>query len=337
VNVQYLHPINEDTDFEEYEFANGELPPVPSNWTGDTRPPNLYEMPKSFTSNPASDPVPTPELAATSVQVGETIFSDDESSDADTKLARCVIPEEDSVEEEKGPAQLFPTIVSLPTPEPEPLPSQKPAWWTEAWDILDGIRSEHTIPRNLIPMSPEEFSYRCNSDVHAIDQYCTRSIIDPDTGESRLAGEADDENQVVTGVIWSDEAITMSDVHGKGRDPDELFLAHLKKMLDLCPNHGAFYMYSASEFLVTEGSKFREWVESDSLGRIWDQIHGNWKNIWGHLKMQGKHLSVVGRSADEFPQQSEALRKYSEERIQRKEAYARGEIRDDDPGDPPWA
>jgi hypothetical protein len=30
-NAQYLHPINEDTDFEKYEFQDGELPRMESN------------------------------------------------------------------------------------------------------------------------------------------------------------------------------------------------------------------------------------------------------------------------------------------------------------------
>jgi hypothetical protein len=71
--------------------------------------------------------------------------------------------------------------------------------------MLDGIQSEDMRFGYLTPMSREEFRYRCASDVHAIDLYCTRSIIDPITGESRLATEQDDENQVVGGVLWSDE------------------------------------------------------------------------------------------------------------------------------------
>jgi hypothetical protein len=45
--------------------------------------------------------------------------------------------DEGSDTEKKGPAQLFPTAVSLRTPEPEPLPRSKPTWWSDAWEMLD--------------------------------------------------------------------------------------------------------------------------------------------------------------------------------------------------------
>jgi hypothetical protein len=124
------------------------------------------------------------------------------------------------------------TIVSLPTPEP--LPRPKPTWWSEPWDMLDGIQPEESLGY-LTPMCGAEFRFKCESDIHAIDLYCTRSIIDPITGESRLAEVQDDENQVVAGVMWCDEPITLSAVYGKGYDPNGLYLSHQRRMLDICP------------------------------------------------------------------------------------------------------
>jgi ribonuclease HI len=40
VLVQYLHPINEDTDTTKYSFKENELPTPPSDWTGDSLPPD---------------------------------------------------------------------------------------------------------------------------------------------------------------------------------------------------------------------------------------------------------------------------------------------------------
>jgi hypothetical protein len=303
VNVQFLHPINEDTDHTEYEFADGEIPPVPSNWTGDVQPPQVYTMAEP--SRDIAKPLPeVTSLGVTSFPV-DAAYSDDAVSESDTQPA----PPEDEETEEKGPAQMFPAIVSLPTSEP--LPRPKPTWWSDAWEMLDGIQSESSVRDYLIPVSGEEFRVRCESDVHAIDLYCSRSVIDPVTGESRLANEQDDENQVVTGVMWSDEVITMSAVYGKGRDPNELHLLHLKRMLDACPANHAFFLHTSSEFLLTEGEKFRELEESGSIGEVWNQIHSHWKNIWGHLGNQGKMLGIMGRSSEEFPQRSVALRKHS--------------------------
>jgi hypothetical protein len=325
LNVQFLHQINEDTDHIEYKFANGEIPPAPSHWTGDVPPPQVYTMAK-----------PSLEAAISPLDVA---FSDDADSDSEIQPIQLDTQNEAQIStpeiEEKGPAQTFPTIVSLPTPEP--LPRPKPTWWSEAWEMLDGIQSESQLRNSLTPMSGEEFRLKCGSDVHAIDLYCSRSVIDPITGESRLADEQDDERQVVTGVMWSDEAITKSVVYGKGRDPNELDLLHLKKMLDACPADRAFTLHTSSEFLLVEGEKFRELVESGSLGEVWNQIHGHWKNIWGHMSIQGKMLGIMGRSSEEFPQRSVALRKHSQERIQKMEACAREGSQDDDPGEPPSA
>jgi hypothetical protein len=155
--------------------------------------------------------------------------------------------DEGSDVEKKGPAQLFPTIVSFQPPEPEPLPRPKPTWWSDAWEMLDGMESESPLCQYMIPMSGEAFRHKCESDIHAIDLYCSRSVIDPVTGESRLANEQDDENQVVGGVMWSDEAITMSAVCRKGQDPFEIDLHHLKKMLEVVPNGRRITLHTTSE------------------------------------------------------------------------------------------
>jgi hypothetical protein len=168
-----------------------------------------------------------------------------------------------SVGKERGPGQAFSTIVSLPTPEP--LPRPKPTWWSEAWEMLDGIQSEDMRIGYLTPMSGEEFRYKCESDVHAIDLCRTRSVIDPITGESRLATEQDDENRVVGGVMWSDEAITMSADYGKGSNPNGMHIHHLKRMLECVPNGRGLTLHTTSEFLVEEGERSREWVHAAGL------------------------------------------------------------------------
>jgi hypothetical protein len=164
-------------------------------------------------------------------------------------------------------------------------------------------------------MSGEEFRYKCESYIHAIDQYCSRSLIDPVTGESRTAEEQDNENQLVAGVMWSDEAITLSAVTGKGCDPYERHLHHLKKMLEVCPTGRGPTLHTTSEMLVREGEKFRGWVKSGKIGEMWDQIHSDWKNILGHMEQGGKMIGIVLRSQGEFPQQESALQQRCQERI----------------------
>jgi hypothetical protein len=157
--------------------------------------------------------------------------SDEEPSDA------WVAPATDSEgEDSKGPAHLFPTIVSLPTPLVEPVQKVKPLWWSEAWDMLDGIESDDLRIRYVVPMSGEHFVVKCESDVHAIDNYCSRTVHDEESGESRIAEEQDDMHQVVCGVMRSGEAITFSATYGKGSNPNERYLHHLKRMLEAVPN-----------------------------------------------------------------------------------------------------
>jgi hypothetical protein len=173
---------------------------------------------------------------------------------------------------------------------------------SDSWEILDGIESESHLCHYLTPMSGEEFRYKCESDIHAIDLYCSRSVIDPATGESRMANEQDDENQVVAGVMWSDEAITMSVVCRKGQDPYGICLHHLKKMLEVCLARRGLTLHTTSELLVTESEKFRGWVESGAIGEVWNQIHTDWKNIFGHMEQGQKLIGIVLKNQGEFPQ-----------------------------------
>jgi hypothetical protein len=257
-NVQFLHPINEDTDHTEYEFVDGELPPVPSNWTGDTPPPEVYTMAKPI----------VPPLGV--------LFSDDAENDSEAQPTQLDVQNDAqaSTPETEGrpPAQLFPTIVSLPTPEP--LPKPKPQWWSEAWDMLEGIQSEDQRIGILTPVCGDEFRLKCESDIHAIDVYCSQPVFDPVTSESRSATEEDDEFQVAAGVMWSDEVITMSAVYGKGRDPNDMHVHHLKKIVDLCPAGRGLTLHTSSEFLRTEGEKFRGLVANNNNIFTWSGPSG---------------------------------------------------------------
>jgi hypothetical protein len=328
----------------EYTFKDNELPTPPSNWTGDTIPPENVLYPSArlnlASTEPVTDPVAvmlsTPALPKSSPF--SVVMSDSEETSDEESSNPWPAPATDSENEDrKGPAQLFPTIVSLPTPPVEPARKERPLWWTDAWDMLDGIESEDLPIEYVVPMSGEHFVVKCESDVHAIDNYCSRTVVDAVTGESRLAIEEDDQHQVVCGVMWSDEAITLSATYGKGANPNERYLHHLKRLLDAVPNGRGLTLHTSSEFLLEEGEKFRQWVQSGQIAEVWNQMHSDWKNILGHLEFQGKLMAIVRKEPGEFPQQTAALEKHCQERILKAELYEREGQPDDDPTEPSWS
>jgi hypothetical protein len=185
--------------------------------------------------------------------------------------------------------------------------------------MLDGIESEDPRIGYLTPMSGEE-----SSDVHAIGLYCSRQ------------NEQDGENQVVGGVMSSDEAVTLSVAHGKGHNRNEIHLQHLRKMLDYVPNGLGLTLHTTSEFLVEEGEKSRGWVESGRIQDVWSQMHSDWKTILGNMEFQGKLIGIELWCAGMFQQQETALLEHCQERILKMETSAREATLDDDPGEPPW-
>jgi hypothetical protein len=213
---------------------------------------------------------------------------------------------------------------------------EKPQWWTEAWDMLDGIESEDPRVDYLEQVDGVHFLAKCESDIHAIDNYCSRTVADPVSGEERLAQESDDMHQTVCGAIWSDEVITFSATCGKGADPNERFLHHLKRMLQVVPNGRGLTLHTSSEFLLEEGEKFRSWIQSGKIAEVYDQMNSAWKDILGHLEDQVKLIAIVRQEPGEFPQQSAALRKYCQEKIEKMERYEQEGWPDIDPTEPSW-
>jgi hypothetical protein len=228
-------------------------------------------------------------------------------------------------DDEKGAAQNFPTIVSLPTPLPVLIPEEKPTWRSDAWEMLLGIESEDQRIGHLKPVSPETFRIKCESDVHAIDLHCSR----PD--------ENDEINQVVGGVMWSDEVITLSVAYSrKFRSQEETHLHNLKRMLDCIPNGCGLTTHTKSELLVTEGEKFRGWVESGQIQEIQGVMHEDWRNILGGMELQGKLLGFELWQSGRYQQQEAALLRHCQERIEKVELRAREGTLEDDPGEPPY-
>jgi hypothetical protein len=203
--------------------------------------------------------------------------------------------------------------------------------------MLEGIESEDPRIEYVVPRSGEHFLIKCESDAHAIDNYCSRTVYDADSGETRLANEFDDEHQVVCGVMWSDEVITLSSTYGRGANPNETYLHHLKRLLQAVPNGRGLILHTSSEFLLEEGEKFRQWVKSGRIAEVYNQMHSAWREILGQMEDQGKLIAIVRKEPGEFPQQSAALVKHCQERILKAELYEQEGQPDVDPTEPSWA
>jgi hypothetical protein len=206
--VQFVHPINEDTDTTEYSFKDNELPIPPSDWTGDLIPPEEVRYTAARLNLTSVQAPALPETSPFSVMLSDPDTAEVSEEESSGPWPEKTPTADSENEDRKGPAQLFPTIVSLPTPSVTPVPQEKPPWWTEAWEMLDGIESEDPRCRYVEPVCGAHFLEKCQSDIHAIDNYCSRSVYDEQTGESRIAQEDDEVQQSVCVVMWSDEVIT---------------------------------------------------------------------------------------------------------------------------------
>jgi hypothetical protein len=78
--------MNEDTDFNQYDFADRELPDPPSNWKGDLMPDTVHtqKAPADFlssTTSPETTPCPSAPASAVSTDVPSDDASEIEESD----------------------------------------------------------------------------------------------------------------------------------------------------------------------------------------------------------------------------------------------------------------
>jgi hypothetical protein len=89
-------------------------------------------------------------------------------------------------------------------------------------------------------------------EVTAIDQYGTRMISDPNTGEEIRAGEDNDLTQVVVGVVWCDSCLTMARVGAQRMDSHDLYRKNLQAMVDMCPEYSTISMFTESAELLRE-------------------------------------------------------------------------------------
>jgi hypothetical protein len=120
-NVQYLHPINEDTDTEVYRWRDGEKTRV-GNWKGDTLPKCTYVMKDSdyLQENLSRDPTPA-SSAYHSAPVSTPVS--DVRSDVASELEDSDTQPQPPESEDEPCARVFGS-----SPPPRPYQGTRPHW-----------------------------------------------------------------------------------------------------------------------------------------------------------------------------------------------------------------
>jgi hypothetical protein len=173
-NVQYIHPINEDVDFQTYEFHEGEESSVGSNRKGDDGPAETSVMkdgdnlPQYLSSSSSPDPTPWP-YAPASAQVSAPMTdvpSDDKSDGPSDIPVSDSLPQAANTDDEghvEGGTVRFNSIPISPRHD-----GVRPDRWSLAWERLNGILMRTDSP--LLPVSPKDFRETVDTDVYMADQ-----------------------------------------------------------------------------------------------------------------------------------------------------------------------
>jgi hypothetical protein len=190
-NVQYLRPINEDTDIEAYAIGEAEGTPGLTE-KANFIPEGAYVMkdgdnPVDYLSGPT--PTCSPHVSAyPSARASDAPFTSfSKMEDSDTPPQLSVSEPEDPIAKEARMSQLISTSLRIAEAvskrNTEPVLPSKPTWWTVPWQRLEQ-EALPTDPR-VIPrvVSLREFREQADSTVRALDFYGSRQKIDPDTGE----------------------------------------------------------------------------------------------------------------------------------------------------------
>jgi hypothetical protein len=116
-NVQYLHPINEDTDTEVYVLREGEETSV-GNWKGDTLPEHTYVMKDGENLQEYLSREPTPE---------STLYPSDPISDVQSEVQSELEDSDTPPPPPESEDELC--VISCPPPQQQPVLGPKLHWW----------------------------------------------------------------------------------------------------------------------------------------------------------------------------------------------------------------
>jgi hypothetical protein len=233
--VTFVRILGEDTDVETYELRDGEETPVVDEYDG------VYPVGRTFVQKDG----PNTMVHFLSESDSPTkVQSESEVSDA------WVTPPKDEYD---------PIPHRSPVSAPDPVPRAKPEWWTPVWDRLSETISSRGFGVEE-PMCPLQFREECGADVTAIDQYGTRLAYDSDTGGEIKAGEDNDLTEVVVGVVWSDNQLTMTRVGDQRVDSHDLYRRNLRAMMEMCPESGEITVFTESAELLREWTQICEYA-----------------------------------------------------------------------------
>jgi hypothetical protein len=172
-------------------------------------------------------------------------------------------------------------------------------------------------------MNPKQFSEQADSHVTAIDQYATSTVVESST---RLTIEGAADNEVyhgLTGVIRSDECVTMTRTADKGMAADELALRSLAQLIKLCPAEHCLELHTVSDFPLSEWEKMRLHHESGYSGFNCDKVRYYWRGILSDMQDNSKSLRMFKKKDEEEPQLTQAAKMYVMEKMSLKEEVDR--------------
>jgi hypothetical protein len=283
-NVQYLHPINEDTDFETHVFKEGEATKSPTSWDGDEKPESAWMQKgngRVFLSSTAS-----PDTSAWPSAVASDVASDNESEIEIESDTQPQPPESgDEVRSKHSFISAFDHGFRPPAPPPpEPVIPARPSWWAAPWEKLEqeALPGTLLIPQVLCPL---QFKELATSDIRAIDMYRSETEIDPVTGEKITGREGYDLFHGVTGVVSSDEYVTLSRSVGYNCNDENMLLANAAAMMSLVPQGQLLALHTCSSWLATEFQKMIGHVECQFSGKMsWDEVPPEWKKILEYVQ-----------------------------------------------------
>jgi hypothetical protein len=137
---------------------------------------------------------------------------------------------------------------------------------------------------------------------------------DPVSGEMIYADESNDLSQRVTGVIWSDDKVTMTRRCGKGIKTLELFRENLRWMVDLCPKGRNITVFTQPPELVQEWEQMCTYRSQNYEGLKPEQFEANWQEIMKQVEAQDKRIEIqMGTGAcDRY---LEAAKRYFMEKV----------------------
>jgi hypothetical protein len=143
--------------------------------------------------------------------------------------------------------------------------------------------------------------------------------VDPDTGKT-IAGKAGNELfHGITGVVWSEDHVTMTYSTDYNCSKKQLIVARLAAMVSLIPIGQVMELHTSSSWLNTEFGKLEGHVASEFSGYLsWVNVPQEWKKVLEYLMNQNEPRGLIIKfREDGIPSYEEVAREYLMEMIEK--------------------